>query len=254
MEANALAQTPVLLLAGGLGTRLRSVIADRPKALAPIDGKPFLQIQIELLRDQGARRFVLCVGYMAEQIQEYFGDGRALGVRIDYSLEGEQLLGTGGAIKLAERFFTTRALVMNGDTFLGVDYAAVVRQHCASGAVATLILARAPDAGRYGTVLLDDCGRFLTGFREKDESLEGTTGWLNGGAYVLERDILDYATCRRPCSVEREVFPAALAVGKKIAAATCPDHFYDIGTPQSLQNFLRYYETELRDGKRAVAG
>ena len=82
---NPLSNIPVLVLAGGLGTRLRSVVADKPKALAPIMGKPFLEIQIELLKDQGATHFVLCVGYLSEQISETFGDGSKFGVRIDYS-------------------------------------------------------------------------------------------------------------------------------------------------------------------------
>ncbi|NDH07349.1 nucleotidyl transferase, partial [bacterium] len=92
-----LSKIPVLILAGGLGTRLRSVVADKPKALAPIMGKPFLEIQIELLKDQGARHFVLCVGYLSQQIAETFGDGSRFGVRIDYSEEKDQLRGTAGA-------------------------------------------------------------------------------------------------------------------------------------------------------------
>lgn len=258
MDANPLADTPVLLLAGGLGTRLRPVLADRPKALAPVAGTPFLKIQIELLRDQGARRFVLCIGHLAEQIRGSFGDGSALGVSIEYSLEGERLLGTGGALKLAERFFAPRALVLNGDTFLGADYAGLVRAHLelwrSCGALATLALARAPDAARYGTCLLNPSGRFVTGFREKEEGIAGVAGWLNAGAYVLERDLLAHATCERPCSVEREVFPAALAAGGPVGAFACPGHFYDIGTPEGLQSFLRYYDTEIRHERRAVAG
>src|SRR5438477_10610039 len=117
-----LSQVPVVILAGGLGTRLRPVLSDRPKGLAPVGERPFLEIQIELLRAQGARRFVLCVGHLAGQIEAYFGNGGRCGVRIDYSIEGEQLLGTGGALKLAERFFQPRALVLNGDTYLAVDY------------------------------------------------------------------------------------------------------------------------------------
>src|SRR5438552_3831532 len=117
-----LSQTPVLILAGGLGTRLRPVLSDRPKGLAPIAGRPFLQIQMELLHDSGARHFVLCLGHLADQIRSAFGDGSNLGVRIDYSMEGECLLGTAGALKLAERFFQPRGLVLNGDTYLAADY------------------------------------------------------------------------------------------------------------------------------------
>jgi NDP-sugar pyrophosphorylase family protein len=87
-----------------LGTRLRSVLADRPKALAPIGERPFVDIQINMLRDQVARRFVVCMGHRGAQIRETLGDGTRLGVQIDYSIEAETLLGTGGAVRLAERF------------------------------------------------------------------------------------------------------------------------------------------------------
>src|SRR5438045_1653163 len=113
-------ELPVVVLCGGLGTRLSPVVADRPKALAPVGDRPFLALQLELLRDRGARHFVLCVGHVAEQIEMTFGDGASLGVRIDYSRDGEKLLGTGGALKRAERFFEPAAVVVNGDTYLNL--------------------------------------------------------------------------------------------------------------------------------------
>ena len=121
--------TPVVILAGGLGTRLRSVLADRPKGLAAIGSQRFLEIQIELLRNQGERHFVLCVGHMAESIEQHLGNGRRFGVRIAYSTEGSQRLGTGGALRLARRFFAPRALVLNGDTFFDLDYSGLVQFH-----------------------------------------------------------------------------------------------------------------------------
>jgi NDP-sugar pyrophosphorylase family protein len=244
MAANLLSSTPVVLLAGGLGTRLRPVVADRPKGLAPVGARSFLEIQIGLLRDQGARHFVLCVGHRAGQIQDGFGDGAGLGVRLDYSVEGERLLGTGGALKLAERFFTARALVLNGDTFFAADYPRLLEHHRVErerhGVLATLALARAADAGRYGNVLLDGTGRFLAGFREK-EAAGGGSSWLSAGAYVLERDLLDRIPEGEPCSLECQVFPGALKAGRRLAAWTCSDPFFDIGTPDGLRAFTDYY-------------
>jgi NDP-sugar pyrophosphorylase family protein len=245
----ALGELPILILCGGLGTRLRPVIADRPKALAPIGDRPFLELQIELLRDQGARRFVLCVGHRAEQVRETFGDGGRLGVRLDYSLEGDRLLGTGGAIKLAERYFDPACVVVNGDTYLDVDHNRVVRHHALArqecGAVATLTLARLADVRRFGTVDLDPSGQFVTGFREKDETAAARPGWLNAGAYVIERELLDRIPSGEVRSVERDVFPSALRDGCRIAALTCDQPFYDIGTPDDLRAFVGRYE-ELR--------
>ncbi len=182
---SSFAECPVVILAGGLGTRLRSVISDRPKGLAPVGDRPFLEIQISVLRDQGARRFVLCVGHRADQIRECLGDGSRLGVNIDYSIEPEVLLGTGGALRLAHRFFQPHALVLNGDTYLATDYTRLLAHHTDERArqmvAATVTLARLEETQRFGTVLLEPTGRYLTGFKEKDLDQRGP-GWLNAGA------------------------------------------------------------------------
>src|SRR5919112_1675155 len=110
-----------LVLAGGLGTRLRSLLNDRPKPMAQVAGKPFLEYQIEMLRLHGFQDLVLCVGYLARHVQEYFGDGRGWGVHIDYAVETE-LLGTAGAIKNAQNFIDKDPfLVLNGDSYLEAD-------------------------------------------------------------------------------------------------------------------------------------
>ena len=223
---------PVIVLCGGLGTRLRSAVADRPKALAPVGDSSFLAVQLELLRDRGARHFVLCVGHMAEQIEAAFGDGSALGVRIDYSRDGEKLLGTGGALKRAEHFFAPAALVVNGDTYIDVDLTRLVRTHATCGAVATLTLARVPDASRYGTVEVE--GARVTGFREK---AAGAEGWVNAGVYMIERELLARVPVGKVVSLERDVFPAALRDGLTLAAFEQDESFTDIGTPDDFRAF-----------------
>ncbi len=269
MQQDTLGTIPVVILAGGLGTRLRPVLADRPKGLAPIGEKPFLEIQVDLLRRQGARRFVFSIGHLAQQIQDHFGDGRRFGVQIDYSVEGPQLLGTGGALKLAERFFTPRALVLNGDTFFDLEYAGLLARHEEQQAAATLALARADDGQRYGRVLIDPSHRRAVGFQEKDltplaqaatpavwpengPSNQGSSHpgplpegegerWLNAGAYVIQRELLAGLTAGEPYSLERDVFPAALRSGRKLAVLTSDQRFFDIGTPDGWRQFAEYY-------------
>jgi NDP-sugar pyrophosphorylase family protein len=252
-----LSRTPVVILAGGLGTRLRSVLPDLPKGLAPIGNEPFLQIQIELLRDQGARSFVLCVGHLAGSIQDRFGDGDAWGVRIRYSREGERLLGTAGALKRADQFFDPRALVLNGDTYLAVDYERLLQHHLSAtneaDVLATLSLAQAPDAGRFGTVLLDDAKRYVTGFKEKEVVSGATERWLNAGAYVIERGLLDTMHSGVVASLERDVLPGVLAAGHKVAAFPWTESFYDIGTPTDLKRFIDDYNG-LKNAQRKRAG
>lgn len=243
---NLLADITVLILAGGLGTRLRSVLPDRPKGLAPIGARSFLDIQIHLLRKQGAQHFVLCVGHQAEQIRAEFGDGSARGVQIEYSVEApDHLLGTAGALKLAERYFAPRALVLNGDTYFDIKYAELVEHHLAarahSGVLATLALAQAVQRERYGSVMLDSAGQYIVAFKEKEAGSVLTAGWVSGGAYIVERELLDYVLPGQAASIEKDVFPQVIAEGRCLAAmkADCP--FFDIGTPEAWQAFARYY-------------
>jgi NDP-sugar pyrophosphorylase family protein len=241
----SLGECPVVILAGGLGTRLLSVVADRPKGLAPVGDRPFLEIQIALLRDQGARRFVLCVGHRASQIRDCLGDGSRLGVQIEYSIETETLMGTGGALRLAERYFEPHALVLNGDTYLAADYARILEYHIEErtdrGAVATMTLARLNETQRFGTVVLDPSERYVSSFREKVPEPNGPA-WLNAGAYLIERKLIDRIPSGQPCSLERDVFPAALADGMRIAVHQCVQPFFDIGTAEDFQRFRHLHE------------
>ena len=251
---NPLSKIPVLILAGGLGTRLKSVVADKPKALAPIMGKPFLEIQIELLKDQGATHFVLCVGYLSEQISETFGDGSKFGVRIDYSEERDQLRGTAGAIKLAQPFIKDRALVLNGDTYLDFDHNELVARHLAEikfGAKATCTLAKLENASRFGTVILDEHDHYVAGFLEKNANNHGPA-WLNAGAYMLERSFVEAIAPDKVVSLEREIFPNLIAKGGKIAATLSSKPFYDIGTPEDYKGFSDLYQRWNHDRHRAA--
>ncbi len=242
---------PVLILAGGRGTRLLSVVSDRPKALATIDSRPFLEIQLELLRGHGFQTFVLCVGYRADQIRATLGNGARLGIQIEYSEEGEQLLGTAGAIRLASRYVLNRALVLNGDTFLNTDYGAVIKEHQdrvdAEQISATLSLCQRPDVERFGTVILDTNQKRVRGFREKSAVRGVDQNWLNGGAYIFERPLLELIPENTPYSLEYDWLPLALRLGHKIAGHCCLEPFYDIGTPEEYRQFASLY------GARRVA-
>lgn len=225
---------PVVVLCGGLGTRLQSVVSDRPKALAPVGGEPFLAVQLRLLRDRGARRFVLCVGHMADQIEAAFGNGSALGTRIDYVRDGDRLLGTAGALKRAESHFAPAAVVVNGDTHLDVDLRRLAAAHRDAGAAATLTLARVADCRRYGRIEWE--GHRVTGFHEKDENATGE-GWVNAGVYVIGRELLDRVPTGEAVSLERDVFPSALRDGAPLAAYPQERTPHDIGTPDDFRAF-----------------
>src|SRR5258706_2335589 len=192
----------VFILAGGRGTRLQALFPDQPKPMAPVAGRPFLEHQISLLASQGFRDFVLCVGYRAEQINSYFGDGARWGVRIEYSHEA-QPLGTAGALRQAAGFWSGAALVLNGDTYLDTRFASLVGQHrrlAARGAIGSLGLLRVDDCARYGQVRLAPDGR-IERFEEK-RAAPAQAGLVNAGAYVLEPGVLDAIPAGRAVSIE----------------------------------------------------
>jgi mannose-1-phosphate guanylyltransferase len=186
------------------------------------------------------------VGHRAQQIESALGDGRQLGVRIHYSVEQGGLLGTAGALKQAERWFAPRALVLNGDTYFNINHARFVKSHerrrrCLRGVVASLAVGRAEAGAQCGAVELDMNSRLVKRFEEKREPSPGAPAWFNGGAYVLERELLDCVAAHKSCSLEREVFPRLLADGKLVAALASKKPFFDIGTPSGLERFRAFY-------------
>lgn len=217
----------VFILAGGLGTRLRAVVSELPKAMAPIRGKPFLQHQLEWLMAQGFGHFVLCVGYRHQAITAHFGDGGRFGARIDYSIEPEPL-GTGGALRLARPWFDGDALVLNGDTLLDADLNALLACHLRAGAAASIGAVRQADTSRSGTIEFDAGGR-VSAFVEKGAR---NSGWVSAGAYAVSPRAFDHFPEQPALSLERDVFPR-MAAARGLAACPLPGGFVDIGTPES---------------------
>ena len=218
---------PVLMLVGGMGTRLRPVLASKPKPLAPIGDVPFLELLILQMRSQGMRRLVMCTGFQAEQIEDELGNGVKWGLTIDYSKE-PRALGTAGAIKNAERLLSEAPdfLVVNGDSFLELDIRELIRFHRGKGGWATVAVRRVPDAARYGTVQVDEKGRVVR-FSEKMGIPE--PGVVNGGVYVFNRAILRQIP-DGPSSLERDVLPSLSS--EQVFASEQKGMFIDIGTPE----------------------
>lgn len=215
-----------VLLIGGLGTRLRSAVPTAPKALAPVGGRPFLELIVQQLVRQGIRELVMCTGYLAEQIEEHFGDGRAFGVSIEYSFEPSPL-GTAGALKLAEKYLACESdfLVLNGDSFFDCDFAELIAYHRRQASEVTFAVALVSDASRYGTIRLANDGRILA-FLEK--AGQSAPGLINAGVYVMRADVLG-RIAEGPSSLEKDIFPGLLKQG--MYGVVRDGLFIDIGTP-----------------------
>jgi NDP-sugar pyrophosphorylase family protein len=216
-----------VILAGGFGTRLRTVVADRPKALAPVQGRPFLSFLLDQLVESGIGQAVLCTGYLGEQVPIVFGKSYR-GLRLAYSRESSPL-GTAGALrKAAPLLESATLLVMNGDSYCEVDLGAFWAWHVAQRSDATILLQRTQDPRRFGRVRVDARGR-VKGFEEKN----GTAGpgWVNGGIYLLSRRRIQGIPSDRAVSLEREVFPVWVQEG--LCGFRSRGDVLDIGTPES---------------------
>lgn len=215
------------ILAGGLGSRLQSVISDKPKVLAEILGRPFLTYLLDQISSAGAREAVICTGYMAEEVQECFG-GAYKSLRLLYSKE-EEPLSTGGALRLALPCLSSDiVLVMNGDSYMDTDLSTYVDWFFQKSRDAALLLTQVPDTVRYGRVTVDEDGS-ITAFDEKGTS-QGA-GWINAGIYLMKKSLIASIPVGRLYSLEREFFPSL--TGKKLFGFCGEGKFIDIGTPKS---------------------
>lgn len=216
-----------IVLAGGLGTRLRPAVSDVPKPMAPVRGRPFLELLLEYWIGQGVRRFVLSVGYLAERITGHFGTSWG-GAEIDYAVE-KQAMGTGGAVILStERVRGDDVLVLNGDTYFAVPMRELQELHAASEADWTLALFRSDDGKRYQGIGLESSGRV--------SALAGELG--NGGVYLMKTKKLrstPWAPGQR-FSLESDLLPHAMRGGWRVYGRQFDRPFVDIGVPQDYQN------------------
>lgn len=222
--------TEAVVLAGGLGTRLRSAVSDLPKAMAPIAGQPFLAYLLRHLEQSGIRRVVLAVGYRHEAIQDFFGSAYGA-IRLDYSVERE-LLGTGGGLRQALQYVQDAyAFVVNGDTFLRLDFAALAAmlEH-SEGIELVVALRQIGDASRYGRAIVSS-GR-IQGF-----TADGTPGpgLINAGCYLVRRDIFERHPMPPRFSFERDFLEARITDVCPVAFP-CDAPFIDIGVPEAFQD------------------
>jgi NDP-sugar pyrophosphorylase family protein len=223
-----------VILAGGKGTRLKSVVNDRPKPMAEVAGRPFLEWQLLYLRSLGIKRVILCTGYKGESVENHFDKKVEMGMEIMYSRE-DSPLGTAGAVRNALTLIGTDPfLVLNGDSFCPFDLKALLKTLKGEIRIA-MWLVKVPDSNRFGTVGLDSEG-IVTQFLEKTPSRGPAL--INAGVYVMEKSILRDVKPGIFISLEADVFPE-LSVGK-IAGVKGEGPFLDIGTPESYSAATKF--------------
>ena len=227
------------LLAGGLGSRLRSVVGDRPKALADISGRPFLTYLFDQLVAAGVRDVVLCTGYRGDQVRMLFGECYGP-LSLRYS-EEPKALGTAGALKLALPLFKSNpVLVLNGDSYCEANLKEFCDSHSRRRANATLVLTKVADTQRFGRVQISG-DETLSAFEEKNS--EHGPGWINAGIYLIKHDLLAEIPVNRPVSLESEVFPNW--IGRGLYGFQSEARFMDIGTPEAYAGAQSFFAAGL---------
>jgi NDP-sugar pyrophosphorylase family protein len=225
-----------VVLAGGFGTRLYPLTKDVPKPMMKIIGKPILEFIVVRLKTCGITEMVFLVKHMAEQIKNYFGDGRKWGVNIKYIID-EDPLGTAGAVKNAEQFITEDFLVVGADIFSTIDYNDVIKFHYThKTALGTIVLNKVDDPRKFGVVKINKANR-ITEFKEKPKTFEkGETFLVNSSIYVFNKKIFKKIPCRK-CDFSMDIFPEII---NNLYGMPSDCYWNDIGTLEA------YYKTNLK--------
>src|SRR6478609_9273881 len=224
-------EVDAVVLVGGQGTRLRPLTLSAPKPILPTAGVPFLEHMLSRIRAAGITHVVLGTSYKAETFTEYFGDGSAFGLDIEYVVE-EVPQGTGGGIRnVADRLRADTVMVFNGDVLSGLDLGALLATHTDNDADVTLHLVKVADPKAFGSVPTGPDGR-VEAFLEKTEN--PPTDQINAGCYVFKRSVIEDIPAHRVVSVERETYPGLLAANARVFGHIDSTYWLDLGTPAAF--------------------
>ncbi|GAH24779.1 unnamed protein product [marine sediment metagenome] len=226
-----------VILVGGQATRLLPLTCNIPKAMVPVLNIPFIEHVIRYLKKHQIKDIILAQGYLAQPIEGYFGDGNQFGVKLSYTME-DTPLGTGGAVKNAEKYLDETFLMLNGDIFTDLDITAMIDFHREKKAKLTIASTSVDDPTSYGLIETDAESR-ITRFLEKPNRSQVTTNTINAGTYTLEPEILTQIPPQTKVSIERGVFPLLLEQGKPVYAYPSSAYWMDTGTPEKYLQLHR---------------
>ncbi|HXE52281.1 MAG TPA: nucleotidyltransferase family protein [Tepidisphaeraceae bacterium] len=236
-----IAQVPAALLAGGLATRLRPITETIPKAMVELAGKPFIDHQLVLLKRNGIRRVILCLGYLGQQVEQHLGDGSQLGMELRYSYDDEKLMGTGGALVRAAHLLGDIFWVMYGDSYMDIDYAAVLSDFASRDVLGMMTVLRNHDRWDRSNVVFRD-GRLL---RYDKKVRTPDMQYIDYGVALLRRRALNRVPKDKPFDLA-SLYTELVAEGQ-MAGHEVTNRFYEIGTPAALEEARQYLERQPRD-------
>jgi N-acetyl-alpha-D-muramate 1-phosphate uridylyltransferase len=220
-----------IILAGGLGTRLRPITESIPKALVPVCGRPFLEYQLGFLKRNGVDEVILCVGYLGDLVEEHFGDGRRFGLTIRYGFERDRLLGTAGAVKNVEGLLARTFFVVNGDTYPPIDFVRVMESFLARDRLGLMVVFRNEDRWDRSNVVVD--GDVVSAYDKSHKLPE--MAYIDFGVSVFRREA--FARLPAGVSIDLSTVYHHLITHKQLLAYETSQRFYEVGSPPGLREF-----------------
>lgn len=236
-----------IILCGGLGTRLRSVIGEKQKTMVEKEGHPFLYFVVNYLKKYGIKDIIFAMGYKKDEIENYFGDGSKFDINASFAVE-KKPLGTGGAIRNTLHFIKDEyVVVLNGDTLFPVNIDDLKEKYIKNNLELSIACKNVDDKKRYGTIMFSEDKKYIVSFmekiddNEKSKSIDKKT-YINGGVYIISKRLISSIKKDEVLSLEKELIPSWLENKKKIGGIISDEKFIDIGTPESLLEFKNNYK------------
>lgn len=230
---------PVVILSGGLATRMYPYTKTVPKALLSVNGRPFVDYQLSLLAKKGIQKVIFCVGYLAEQLMEYVGNGQRYGLKVDWSIDGPQLLGTGGAIRHALPLLGKQFMVLYGDSYLDIEYTSVVEAFCKSSTPALMTIYK--NDNKYDTSNVQFCDGQIINYNKRDRTelmnyIDYGLGCFNSNIFLKWEDTI----------FDLEEVYTFLVKHQKLSGYEVTQRFYEIGSPSGLKELEGYLLKEVK--------
>lgn len=231
-----------MIVAGGLATRMRPMCEKIPKCLIDIHGKPLIEHQLAIFKEQGFREFIFCVAHLGEKVEDYFGDGSRWGLSIRYSMDGEKLLGTAGAVKSAAKLLPEHFMVYYGDAISRQNFNNFVNFHFKKKAVVSISLRERPRGYKSSSLITLDQDK-ITHFIEKPSQMivdqyEGQTTYINNGIFIVNKSALKEIPEDWKSDFSFDLFPRLIAEGKNVCGYVSNDFYVEIGRPEKYKNVL----------------
>jgi len=229
-----------IILSGGLGTRLRPLTYETPKALIPVQGKTLTEHVIDVLKKLEINEIILSIGYLSEKIEKYFGDGSKFNLKISYAIE-KQAMGTAGPLILLPKINKTFVMV-NGDNLFNLDFKKMLQLHKKNKAIATIALTKVEDSSHFGVAKLQE-DKILE-FIEKPKREEAPSNWINSGYYILEPEVFDIVKEKDFAMMEKDIFPK-LAKEGKLFGYRDNGQWFDTGTFESYERVKKEWNIKI---------